>query len=143
MEDGIVMESVWVAVAFVFFVVLVWKKAGAVLANMLDERSEKIRTDLEEAKTLRDAAINELQNYQRLHREAADEAKAIIKNAEITAERIRETAEKNANDVVISNEVFGYRNGFDKGVAKLYPVAEMDFEVPVGGRIVLSLRPNH
>jgi hypothetical protein len=48
-----------------------------------------------------------------------------------------------ANDVVISNEVFGYRNGFDKGVAKLYPVAEMDFEVPVGGRIVLSLRPNH
>ena len=48
-----------------------------------------------------------------------------------------------ANDVVISNEVFGYRNGFDKGVAKLYPVAEMDSEVPVGGRIVLSLRPNH
>jgi hypothetical protein len=48
-----------------------------------------------------------------------------------------------ANDVVISNEVFGYRNGFDKGVAKLYPVAEKDFEVPVGGRIVLSLRPNH
>ena len=48
-----------------------------------------------------------------------------------------------ANDVVISNEVFGYRNGFDKGVAKLYPVAEMDFEVPVDGRIVLSLRPNH
>lgn len=48
-----------------------------------------------------------------------------------------------ANDVVISNEVFGYRNGFDKGVAKLYPVAEMDFVVPVGGRIVLSLRPNH
>jgi len=104
MEDGIVMESVWVAVAFVFFVVLVWKKAGAVLANMLDERSEKIRTDLEEAKTLRDAAINELQNYQRLHREAADEAKAIIKNAEITAERIRETAEKNTNDAVKRRE---------------------------------------
>ena len=48
-----------------------------------------------------------------------------------------------ANDAVISNDVFGYRNGFDKGVAKLYPVAEMDFDVPVGGRIVLSLRPNH
>ena len=48
-----------------------------------------------------------------------------------------------ANDNVISNEVFGYRNGFNKGVAKLYPVAEMDFEVPVGGRVVLSLRPNH
>ena len=104
MEEGIVMESVWVAVAFVSFVVLVWKKAGAVLATMLDERSEKIRTDLEEAKTLRDEAISELQNYQRLHREAADEAKAIIKNAEITAERIRETAEKNASDAVKRRE---------------------------------------
>jgi F-type H+-transporting ATPase subunit b len=71
---------------------------------MLDERSEKIRTDLEEAKTLRDEAISELQNYQRLHREAADEAKAIIKNAEITAERIRETAEKNASDAVKRRE---------------------------------------
>ena len=104
MEEGIVMESVWVAVAFVFFVVLVWKKAGVVLATMLDERSEKIRTDLEEAKTLRDEAVSELQNYQRLHREAADEAKAIIKNAEITAERIRETAEKNASDAVKRRE---------------------------------------
>lgn len=104
MEDGIVMESVWVAVAFVFFVILVWKKAGAVLATMLDERSEKIRSDLEEAKNLRDAAITELHNYQRLHREAADEAKVIIKNAEITAERIRETAEKNANDAVKRRE---------------------------------------
>ena len=37
-------------------------------------------------------------------REAADEAKAIIKNAEITAERIRETAEKNANDAVKRRE---------------------------------------
>ena len=53
------------------------------------------------------------------------------------------TAILDANDVVVSNEVFGYRNGFDKGVAKLYPVAEMDFEVPVGGRIVLSLRTNN
>jgi hypothetical protein len=39
--------------------------------------------------------------------------------------------------------VFGYRNGFAKDVAKLYPVADMKFEVPVGGRVVLSLRPNH
>ncbi|MEC8654730.1 MAG: ATP synthase F0 subunit B, partial [Pseudomonadota bacterium] len=40
--------------------------------------------------------LAELKNYQRLHREAADEAKAIVKAAEATAERIRETAEKKA-----------------------------------------------
>ena len=94
MEHGIVLESVWVAAGFVVFIALVWRKAGATLGGMLDERSAKIRADLEEAKTLRDEAVAELMAYQRLHREAADEAKAIVKAAEATAERIRETAEK-------------------------------------------------
>jgi F-type H+-transporting ATPase subunit b len=96
MEHGIVLESVWVAVGFVVFIALVWHRAGAALGGMLDERSAKIRADLEEAKTLRDEAVAELKTYQRLHREAADEAKAIVKAAEATAERIRETAEKKA-----------------------------------------------
>lgn len=96
MEHGIVLESVWVAVGFVVFIALVWRKVGAALGGMLDERSAKIRADLEEAKTLRDEAVAELKTYQRLHREAADEAKAIVKAAEATAERIRETAEKKA-----------------------------------------------
>ena len=73
-----------------------WRKASAALGGMLDERSAKIRADLEEAKTLRDEAVAELKTYQRLHREAADEAEAIVKAAEATAERIRETAEKKA-----------------------------------------------
>jgi F-type H+-transporting ATPase subunit b len=96
MEHGIVLESVWVAVGFIVFIALVWRKAGAALGGMLDERSAKIRADLEEAKTLRDEAVAELKTYQRLHREAADEAKAIVKAAEATSERIRETAEKKA-----------------------------------------------
>ena len=96
MEHGIVLESVWVAFGFVVFIALVWRKAGAALGGMLDERSAKIRADLEEAKTLRDEAVAELKTYQRLHREAADEAKAIVKAAEASAERIRETAEKKA-----------------------------------------------
>jgi len=91
MEHGIVLESVWVAVGFVVFIALVWRKVGAALGGMLDERSAKIRADLEEAKTLRDEAVAELKTYQRLHREAA-----IVKAAEVTAERIRETAEKKA-----------------------------------------------
>ena len=96
MEHGIVLESVWVAVGFVVFVALVWRKVGVMLGGMLDERSAKIRADLDEARALRDEALSELKNYQLLHREAADEVKAIIKSAETTAERIRKTAEKKA-----------------------------------------------
>ena len=82
MEHGIVLESVWVAVGFVVFVALVWRKVGAALGGMLDERSAKIRADLDEAQALRDEALAELKNYQRLHLEAANEAKAIVKAAE-------------------------------------------------------------
>ena len=96
MEQGIVLESVWVAVGFVVFVALVWRKVGAALGGMLDERSEKISSELKEAAALRDEALRELETYQRLHREAAAEAKAILHSAEATAQRIRETAEKNA-----------------------------------------------
>ena len=74
MEQGLVLESVWVAVGFIVFVALVWRKAGSAIGAMLDERSEKISSELKEASALRDAALEELQSYQRLHREAAEEA---------------------------------------------------------------------
>ena len=102
--EGIVMESVWVAVGFAVFVALVWRKVGAALASMLDERSEKIKTDLDEARALRDAAMEELHQFQRLHREAAEEAKAILATAEATAERIRENAEKAAEETIKRRE---------------------------------------
>ena len=66
---------------------------SATLGSMLDERSAKIRADLDEAQALRDEALAELKTIS-LHREAVDEAKAIVKSGETTAERIRETAEK-------------------------------------------------
>ena len=94
MQQGIVLESVWVAIGFIVFVALVWRKVGAALGSMLDERSEKISRDLKEAAALRAEALQELQTYQRLHREAAAEAKIILQSAETTAQRIRETAEK-------------------------------------------------
>ena len=97
--EGIVWESVWVAVGFVVFVALVWRKGGAALSGMLDERSEKIRSELKEAAALRDEALEELQTYKRLHREAAEEAKTILQSAEATAQRIREEAEKKGIEI--------------------------------------------
>jgi len=102
--EGIVMESVWVAVGFAAFVALVWKKVGQGLSGMLDERSAKIKSDLDEAATLREAALEEMHQLQRLQREAAAEAKAILKTAEATAERITATAAKNAEESVKRRE---------------------------------------
>ena len=66
--EGIVMESVWVAVGFVVFVALIWRRVGAAVGGMLDDRSQKITQDLDEARALREEALEELHQFQRLHR---------------------------------------------------------------------------
>ena len=89
-------ESLWVAISFGVFVALVWKKAGSAISSALDKRTEDIRKNLDEAKSLRDEAQNELRKYQRLQREATDKAAEIIANAEKAALQIEENAKTSA-----------------------------------------------
>ena len=51
------------------------------------------------------------------------------------------TAILDADDQVVANDSFGYKNGFDKDLARLLPVAEFELVVPSGGRAVISLTP--
>ena len=44
-------------------------------------------------------------------------------------------------DNLVRNESTSYRVAFDTGVAKLYPVANFSVELPIGGRVVISLAP--
>lgn len=79
----------WVAVAFALFVGMlaylgVHKKAVAVL----DERSARIKAELDEARRLRDEAEKLLAEYQRKQAEAEREAQAIIAEARAEAERV-------------------------------------------------------
>lgn len=89
-------EGVWVALSFVVFVALVWKRAGSALAEMFDKRAEDIRNTLDEAQKLREEAQAELTKYQKLNREATNQAEQITANALAAAEVIRENAEKAA-----------------------------------------------
>ena len=45
------------------------------------------------------------------------------------------------DDKMVSNEAFGYRIGFGKGVRASYPIAEFDFVVDANQRVVLMLTP--
>ena len=51
------------------------------------------------------------------------------------------TAILDADDQVVSNDSFGYKNGFDTDLARLLPVVEFELVVPSGGRAVISLTP--
>ncbi|MEC9217082.1 MAG: F0F1 ATP synthase subunit B, partial [Pseudomonadota bacterium] len=61
----------------------------------LDNRAAEIAGKLEEAKNLREEAQAALANYQRLQRDAAAEAEAILAHASEEAERLRAAAEEN------------------------------------------------
>jgi len=77
----------WVAVAFVAFVaILLYYKVPALLARALDDRAQAIRTELDEARRLREEAQALLADYQRKHRNAGQEAEAIVEQARREAE---------------------------------------------------------
>ena len=51
------------------------------------------------------------------------------------------TAILDADDKVVSNDSFGYKNGFDSNLDRLLPVVEFELVVPSAVRAVVSLSP--
>jgi len=82
----------WVAIAFVIFVALVWKKASAAIGTMLDGRAERIRSELDEAERLHKDAQALLNGYQSRLADAQKEAEAVLAHAREEAARLRSQA---------------------------------------------------
>ena len=79
----------WVAVAFVLFVgVILYVGAHKKMTEALDHRSARIKSELDEARRLRDEAGKLLAEYQRKQGEAEREAAAIVADAKAEAERV-------------------------------------------------------
>jgi len=80
----------WVAIGFVIFVVAVARTAFRVIGVALDDRAEKIKSQLDEATRLADEAQQLLATYERKQREASDEAQSIVDLAQREADRLAE-----------------------------------------------------
>jgi len=79
----------WVAVAFVIFVAgMGYLGVHRMVAKSLDERSDRIKAELDEARKLKDEAAQLLAQYQRKRQEAEGEAQEIIAGAKAEAERL-------------------------------------------------------
>ncbi len=83
----------WVFIAFVIFVVAVFRPAKEFLFRGLDSRIERIKAEIEEAERLREEAQALVATYQRQHRQALQEAEEIVAKAKADAERHRAEAE--------------------------------------------------
>ncbi|HMJ43800.1 MAG TPA: ATP F0F1 synthase subunit B [Pseudolabrys sp.] len=79
----------WVAVAFVLFVAgMGYLGVHKMMAKSLDERADKIKAELDEARKLKDEAAQLLAEYQRKRQQAEVEAQDIIAGAKAEADRL-------------------------------------------------------
>src|SRR6185503_18532094 len=91
----------WVAVAFVIFLGVLWKVgAHRLLVGALDDRSARIKAELDEARRVREEAQALLADYQRRRSEADREAEAIVVAAKAEAERVAAEAKTKVEDFV-------------------------------------------
>ena len=78
----------WVAIALLVFLAAIFKPVANAVPKALDDRAAKIRTEMEEAESLKSEAQELLAQYQRKQREAKDEAEAIVQHAREEAARL-------------------------------------------------------
>ena len=97
-------ETAWVAIAFILFFVLVWKKGRKAVLSLLDERSLLIEKELNEAKSLKEEALEELRLALQNQKNVSDEAENLIKNAKDTAKKIQEEANLKSLEMIKRKE---------------------------------------
>jgi F-type H+-transporting ATPase subunit b len=91
----------WVAVAFVVLIAILWKVgAFRTATTALDDRANRIKTELDDARRLKDEAQALLAASERRHSEAEREAQDIIASARADAERVAEEARMKAEEFV-------------------------------------------
>jgi F-type H+-transporting ATPase subunit b len=91
----------WVALAFVVFVAgLGYIGVHKLLAKSLDDRAGRIKSELDEARKLRDEAAQLLADYRRKRQEAEGEAQEIVAGAKAEAERMAAEAKAKIEEFV-------------------------------------------
>lgn len=83
----------WMAVSFVLFVALFVKVVLPVILKALDQRTDTIKTQLEQAEKLRIEAETLLADSKRKQEEATQEAAHLVAQAQKDADALRSTAE--------------------------------------------------
>ena len=84
--------EVWLVVALLVLFAIAYRTAKKAIVGALDARSARIKTELDEAQRLREEAQSALAGFQRRQRDAMTEAEAIIAHAREDAERVRQQA---------------------------------------------------
>ncbi|CFX60720.1 ATP synthase subunit b 2 [Candidatus Filomicrobium marinum] len=89
----------WVLFSFIAFMAIVlYLRVPRTVGSALDNRADKIRQELDDARRLREEAQAMLADYQRRAREAEEEAKSIVDQARREAEALEAETELKLKD---------------------------------------------
>ncbi len=88
----------WVLFSTIVFAIIAYTKGKAPLLKMLDSRSARIRSELDEAERLKGEAQALLADYQKKHRDAVQTAQKIVDNAQESVARLQQEAERKLAD---------------------------------------------
>ena len=91
----------WATAALIVFIALImYLKVPSMITKSLDDRADKIRSDLDEARKLREEAQALLAEYQRKRRDAESEAETIVEAAKREADTLASDAKKKLDEYV-------------------------------------------
>lgn len=97
MSEMLVDPRFWVAVSFLIFFGLTFKKISRFAMGALDDRSAKIKFELDDARRLREEAQAVLNDYKVKQAQYTKEAEKMLADAKRDAEALRAMAEKDLN----------------------------------------------
>ena len=94
-------NTFWALIALIIFLAIVlYLKAPSQVGKTLDDRADRIRREIEEARELKEEAKQQLAEYQRRRREAEQEAKDIVAAAKREASAILDEARRKNEEYV-------------------------------------------
>ncbi len=125
-----------VVIGFVLFLALLaYLKVPGLIGGMLDKRAEGIKSDLEEAKALREEAQTILASYERKQKEVQEQADRIVEAAKAEAEIVAAQAKEDlqasiarrlaaADEQITSAQASAVKEVRDTAIAVAVAVAE-------------------
>ena len=111
-----------VAMAFILFIlVLFYFKVPGLIGGMLDKRADAIKSELDEARALREEAQTILASYERKQKEVQEQAARIVEGAKAEAEAAAEQAKAD-----LANSVARRMAAAEDQIASAQAAAEKD-----------------
>lgn len=104
MEDLLHNTTVWVAISFATFILLVIKLTGKKITGALDAKIASIRAEIDTAEKLRAEAQALLADFQAKQQDAQAEANRIVAAAKASARQIQESAEADLEEAMSRRE---------------------------------------